>query len=65
MNSKDHSEENIGFHYTVSEDQVVYYRNRTVKDIFRMNEAHARFIWSCQTPQERERMKLLKGKLGG
>lgn len=56
--------ESNSFHYVVSESQVMYHRTRTVNDILEMNESHAKFLWEVQTPEERERMKLLKGKIG-
>lgn len=59
---KEYKKTESGFHYYVSEDQVEYHKNRTLDEILNMNEEHARFLFMFQTPEERLRMRKLKGK---
>lgn len=57
--------ENKGFHYTVTDVQIAEHRKRSIEEIFRMMEAHARFLYQIQTPEERERSRIIKGKYSG
>ncbi len=54
-----------GFDYTVTEEQIAEHQKRTIAEIFRMMEAHAKFLYEIQTPEERERMRIVKGKYRG
>ena len=53
----------IGFHYTVSDKQIAEHKKRTLKEIFIWLEETNKFIYSIQTPEERERSKSVKNKL--
>jgi hypothetical protein len=55
-------DQNPGFHFYVTEEQVRYHRKRSIKDIFKMNEDHAKFLFAVQTKAERLRTRLIKGK---
>lgn len=50
-----------GFHYTVTDEQIKEHQKRTVKEIFEWLENTNKFIYALQTPEERERIKKLKG----
>ena len=60
-------EENAGkgFCFSATDEQIAAHQKLSVVEIFRMMESHARFLFMIQTPEEKERMRLLKGKLGG
>ena len=51
---------NKGFHYTVTDEQIKEHQARSVKEILEWLEKTAKFIYSVQTPEERERMKRAK-----
>lgn len=51
---------NKGFHYTVSEEQIREHQKRSIKEIFEWIEKTSKFIYSIQTPEERERMERAK-----
>ncbi len=67
MNSPEPIRENAekGFDYTVTDEQIAEHQKRTVREIFQMMEAHAKFLYEIQTPEERERMRIVKGKYRG
>jgi hypothetical protein len=49
--------EKKGFHYTVSDEQIAEHQKRTIEEIFEWLEKTNRFVWSVQTPEERERRR--------
>ena len=56
-------ERQIGFHYTVTDEQIRQHRQRTVAEIFEWLETTNEFLYRFQTPTERERMhKIRKGE---
>ncbi len=52
--------ENVGFHYTVSDEQLEARSKMTVEEIINWVESTAKFIYNMQTPEEREHMKRAK-----
>lgn len=52
--------ENIGFHYTVTNEQLESRSKMTTEEIINWVEETAQFIYEIQTPEERERMKKAK-----
>jgi hypothetical protein len=52
--------ENVGFHYTVTDEQLATRAKMTTEEILNWVEETAKFIYELQTPQERELMKLAK-----
>ena len=52
--------ENIGFHYTVTDEQLEARSKMTTEEIINWVEETAQFIYEIQTPEERERMKKAK-----
>ena len=52
--------ENKGFHYTMTDEQLQAGSKRTIEEIFEWLESTNRFIYSIQTPEERERVKRAK-----
>jgi hypothetical protein len=52
--------EGKGFHYTVTDQQIEEHRKRSLLEIFQWLEETNKFIYSIQTPQEREKMKMVK-----
>ena len=55
--------QNIGYHFTVTEAQVAAHQKLTVKEIFEWLESMNAFLHSVQTPDQRNLMKQIKGKL--
>ncbi|MEY4876443.1 MAG: hypothetical protein RL708_1592 [Bacteroidota bacterium] len=53
---------NVGFHYTVTDEQIEEYSHWTIEEKFKWLFETSQFIYEVQTPEERERMYLLKGK---
>lgn len=51
---------NVGFHYTVTDDQIKQHRERSVDEIIEWLEETNKFIYSIQTPEERLRIKQAK-----
>lgn len=51
---------NKGFHYTVTDEQIKEHQQRSVMEIFEWLETTNKFIYSIQTPQERERIRKAK-----
>ncbi|MDI1356350.1 MAG: hypothetical protein PSX36_15645 [bacterium] len=51
---------NIGFHYTVSQEQIDAHRKRTPEEILEWLETTSKFIYELQTPAERQRLKKAK-----
>jgi hypothetical protein len=49
--------ENVGFFYHVSEEQLDERRKMTVKEILQWLEDGAKFLYAIQTPEERDRVK--------
>ncbi|MBA3662586.1 MAG: hypothetical protein H0W61_00045 [Bacteroidetes bacterium] len=49
--------ENVGFHYTVSDEQIKEHQKKTVEEIVNWVESTAKFIYDFQSPGERERMR--------
>lgn len=52
--------ENVGFYYTVTDEQIREHRKKSVEEIINWIESTAKFIYDLQTPEERERMKKAK-----
>lgn len=52
--------ENVGFHYEVSEEQLLVRSKMSVQEIIDWVESTAKFIYSVQSPEERERMRKAK-----
>jgi hypothetical protein len=52
--------ENVGFHYTVTDEQIAEHRKRSIAEIFAWLEETSKFIYALQTPEERERMQKAK-----
>lgn len=52
--------ENVGFHYTVTDGQLEARSKITTEEILNWVESTAKFIYEIQTPEERERMKRAK-----
>lgn len=52
--------QNVGFHYTVTDEQLEIRSKMSVEEILNWVESTARFIYEAQTPEERERMKRAK-----
>lgn len=52
--------ENIGFHYTITDEQLEARSKMTTEEIINWVEKTAKFIYKLQIPEERERMKLVK-----
>ncbi len=52
--------ENIGFHYTVTDEQLEARSKMTTEEIINWVEETAQFIYEIQTPEERERLKKAK-----
>lgn len=52
--------ENVGFYYTVTDEQIREHRKKSVEEIINWVESTAKFIYDLQTPEERERMKKAK-----
>lgn len=52
--------ENVGFHYTVTEEQLLVRSKMTTEEIINWVEETAKFIYELQSPEERERLKKAK-----
>ena len=52
--------ENVGFHYTVTDEQIKAHQMKSTEEILNWLEETAKFIYEVQTPEERERMKRAK-----
>ena len=52
--------ENKGFHYTVTDEQIAAHQKRTLSEIFEWLETTSKFIYSLQTDEERKRMRAAK-----
>lgn len=52
--------QNVGFHYSVTDEQIKAHQQRSTEEIFEWLEETAKFIYEMQTPEERERMKRAK-----
>ena len=51
---------NIGFRYTVTDEQIAAYQKKSVEEILMSLEETSKFIYEVQTPEERLRTKLAK-----
>lgn len=51
---------NVGFHYTVTDEQIREHQKKSVEEIIEWVESTAKFIYEIQTPEERKRMKQAK-----
>jgi len=49
--------ENVGFHYAVSDEQIREHQKKSVEEIINWVESTAKFIYDMQSPEERERMR--------
>jgi len=52
--------ENVGFHYSVKDEQIIEHQKKSVEEIINWVESTAKFIYEMQTPEERKRMKRAK-----
>ncbi|MDQ3109231.1 MAG: hypothetical protein M3R17_05010 [Bacteroidota bacterium] len=52
----------IGFTYTVTDEQIAEHQKRSVAEIFQWLEETNKFLQKIQTPEERRRMLEIKGK---
>lgn len=52
--------QNVGFHYTVTDEQLEIRSKMSVEEILNWVESTAQFIYEAQKPEERERMKRAK-----
>ncbi len=52
--------EGVGFHYTVTEEQVAKHRKLSVEEIFNWIEETNAFILALQTEEERNRKFIFK-----
>ena len=52
--------ENIGFHYTVTDEQIKTHQAKSIEEILMWIEETSKFIYEVQTPEERIRMRLAK-----
>lgn len=50
----------IGFHYTVTEEQIKQHQQRSIAEIFEWLEETNKFIYNVQTEKERELMKKIR-----
>ncbi len=51
---------NIGFHYTVTDEQIRAHQKKSIEEILLWIETTSKFIYEVQTPEERFRSKLAK-----
>ena len=49
-----------GFYYSVTDEQIREHQQRSVKEIFEWLESTLEFIYRFQTPRERERMNKIR-----
>ena len=54
---------NIGFHYTVTAEQIAEHQKRTLAEIFEWLENTNKFVHSLQTVSERENSRKSKNSL--
>ena len=52
--------EGLGFHYTVTDEQIAAHQKLSIEEIFEWLETTNQFIYELQTPEERARMKIIK-----
>ena len=52
--------QNRGYYFSVSDDEIKEHMSRSTKDIFQWLESTNRFVNQIQTPQEKKRSKLSK-----
>lgn len=50
--------QNKGFYFSVTDEEIKAHLNRSCKDIFQWLETTNRFVYQAQTAQERTRSKL-------
>ncbi|TAL61767.1 MAG: hypothetical protein EPN85_04060 [Bacteroidetes bacterium] len=55
--------QDIGYHFIVTTEQIAAHQKLTVKEIFEWLESMNAFLYSVQTPQQRSIMKQIKGKV--
>ena len=53
---------NVGFHYTVTDEQIEEYSHWTIEEKMHWLGQVAHFVYQLQTPEERARARKLKGK---
>ena len=52
-----------GFYYSVTDEQILEHRQRSLLEVFEWLESTRKFIYNLQSPEERERMeKIRKGE---
>jgi len=54
--------ENIGFRYSVSIEQIREHQKKSIEEILEWIEEYAIFLHETQTPEDKVRMRLLKNK---
>lgn len=52
--------QDVGFYYEVSDEQIVEHQKKGVSEILEWVESTAKFIYEMQSPEERERMNKAK-----
>ena len=55
--------QNRGYHFTVTQEQVTAHQKLTVSEVFDWLEKMNAFLFSVQTPAQRSIMKEVKGKI--
>jgi hypothetical protein len=56
--------EGKGFHYTVTDEQIMEHQKRSIMEIFEWLQSANALIYAAQTPEERERtQKVKRGEL--
>jgi len=54
--------EGVGFHYTVTDEQIAEHKKRSIPEIFEWLESTRKLIDSVQTEKERDFARSLKNK---
>ncbi len=54
--------QHIGFKYHVTMEQIREHQKKTPEEILEWIEKYARFLHEFQTPEDKERMRILKNK---
>jgi hypothetical protein len=52
--------QNTGYYFSVTDDEIRTHLSRSCKDIFSWIESTNRFVYQLQTPQERLRSRMSK-----
>jgi len=52
----------VGFKYSISLEQMKEHQGKSAEEIFTWIEEYARFLDAFQTPEDKERMRMMKNK---